>query len=100
MKNRLKKGFSDEKHTLKSDESKSSRENNSYEDFNPLNDFLFSKYMGDENREKILLAFINAILEEFKEKIDSLKILHNKVLPKKSRRSKSMHRRFKSYHRP
>jgi hypothetical protein len=34
------------------------------ERFNPLNDFLFLKYMGEKGDEEQLLAFLNAVLTE------------------------------------
>jgi len=54
-----------------------------FEDYNPLNDFLFSKYMADKDCEEILLSFINALFTEHGEKIDDIKIISNKVIPVK-----------------
>jgi predicted transposase/invertase (TIGR01784 family) len=46
---------------------------------NPLNDFLFMKYMGEVGDEVQLMAFLNAVLKKTKKnKIESIKILENR----------------------
>jgi len=58
--------------------------NNSFESsqrFNPLNDYLFYKVMGEKGDEKQLLGFLNAVLEHSgKEPVESVEILENKSL--------------------
>jgi predicted transposase/invertase (TIGR01784 family) len=51
------------------------------ERLNPLNDYLFLKYMGEPGDEEQLQAFINAILQKTdKDRITSVKIEENKTL--------------------
>ena len=48
---------------------------------NPLNDYLFQKYMGEKGDEEQLISFLNAVLKRTrKEKIIELEILENKTL--------------------
>jgi predicted transposase/invertase (TIGR01784 family) len=58
--------------------------NNSFESsqrFNPLNDYLFYKVMGEKGDEEQLLGFLNAVLgHSGKEPIKSVEILENKAL--------------------
>jgi predicted transposase/invertase (TIGR01784 family) len=50
------------------------------ERFNPLNDFLFLKFMGEEGDEKQCLAFLNAVLgSNSKRPVKLIKILENKT---------------------
>ncbi|MDR2967751.1 MAG: Rpn family recombination-promoting nuclease/putative transposase [Methanobacteriaceae archaeon] len=49
--------------------------------FDPLNDFLFSKFMGSEGCENILLSFFNSIFKEVGiKRIESIDIIDNKFL--------------------
>jgi predicted transposase/invertase (TIGR01784 family) len=49
--------------------------------FNPLNDYLFLKVMGERGAEEQLLAFINAVLADSREKpVKLVKILDNRVI--------------------
>ncbi|MDL2270721.1 Rpn family recombination-promoting nuclease/putative transposase [Methanobrevibacter sp. OttesenSCG-928-I08] len=48
--------------------------------YNPLNDFLFSKYMAEKGCEHILLSFLNALFNEYDKKINSVEIIENKSL--------------------
>jgi predicted transposase/invertase (TIGR01784 family) len=49
--------------------------------FNPLNDYLFLKIMGEEGDEEQLLAFLNAVLADAREDpIKLVKILANRVI--------------------
>jgi predicted transposase/invertase (TIGR01784 family) len=51
--------------------------------FNPLNDFLFFKVMGEKGDEKQLLGFLNAVLgRSGKKPIESLEILENTAFEK------------------
>ena len=48
---------------------------------NPLNDYLFQKYMGEKGDEEQLLSFLNAVLSRTgKDRIASLEIIENKTL--------------------
>ena len=50
------------------------------ERFNPLNDYLFLKLMGEEGDEEQCLAFLNAVLSsKSKQPIKLIKILENKT---------------------
>jgi predicted transposase/invertase (TIGR01784 family) len=52
------------------------------ERLNPLNDFLFLKYMGEKGDEVQLLAFLNAVLQRTgKDNLTSVEIIENKDLP-------------------
>jgi predicted transposase/invertase (TIGR01784 family) len=54
--------------------------NGEEERLNPLNDFLFMKYMGEVGDEVQLMAFLNAVFEKTKKnKIKSIKILENRL---------------------
>ena len=58
--------------------------------FNPLNDYLFFRVMGEKGDEVQLLGFLNAVLDRSgKELIKSLEILENKSFPRKIRDGKS-----------
>jgi predicted transposase/invertase (TIGR01784 family) len=51
--------------------------------FNPLNDFLFFKVMGEKGDERQLLGFLNAVLgRSGKEPIESVEIMENKTFVK------------------
>ncbi|MDR1997668.1 MAG: Rpn family recombination-promoting nuclease/putative transposase [Candidatus Margulisbacteria bacterium] len=51
------------------------------ERLNPLNDFLFMKYMGEKGDEKQLLSFLNAVLKRTEQnKLTAVEILENKTL--------------------
>ena len=51
--------------------------------FNPLNDFLFFKVMGEKGDEKQLIGFLNAVLgRSGKQPIESVEILENKTFIK------------------
>ncbi|MDR3334087.1 MAG: Rpn family recombination-promoting nuclease/putative transposase [Treponema sp.] len=51
------------------------------ERFNPLNDYLFLKIMGEKGDEVQLLAFLNAVLADSRQKpIKLVKILENRVI--------------------
>ncbi|MDR1996801.1 MAG: Rpn family recombination-promoting nuclease/putative transposase [Candidatus Margulisbacteria bacterium] len=51
------------------------------ERLNPLNDFLFMKYMGEKGDETQLLSFLNAVLKRTgQDKLQSVEILENKTL--------------------
>jgi predicted transposase/invertase (TIGR01784 family) len=48
---------------------------------NPLNDYLFMKYMGEKGDEEQLLAFLNAVLQKTgKNGITSVEIIENRML--------------------
>jgi hypothetical protein len=50
------------------------------ERYNPLNDYLFLKFMGEEGAEEQCLAFLNAVLgSKSKQPIRLIKILENKT---------------------
>ncbi len=50
------------------------------ERFNPLNDYLFLKVMGEEGDEEQCLAFLNAVLgSKSKQPLKLIKILENKA---------------------
>ena len=50
------------------------------ERFNPLNDYLFLKLMGEEGDEEQCLAFLNAVLSsKSKQPVKLIKILENKT---------------------
>ena len=52
-----------------------------YEDYDPLNDILFSKYMASKGCEKQFLSFINAVFSYHNEEtVNDIKIINNKVL--------------------
>jgi hypothetical protein len=47
--------------------------------YNPLNDFLFFKVMGEKGDEEQLLGFLNAVLNRHgDEKMSSIEIIENK----------------------
>ena len=49
--------------------------------FNPLNDYLFLKVMGEEGGEGQLLGFLNAVLADSHQKLIKLvKILNNRII--------------------
>ncbi|MDR2966607.1 MAG: Rpn family recombination-promoting nuclease/putative transposase [Methanobacteriaceae archaeon] len=49
--------------------------------FDPMNDFLFSKFMGSEGCEKILLSFFNSVFQEVGIKVmESVDIVDNKFI--------------------
>ena len=51
------------------------------ERFNPLNDFLFLKVMGEKGSEEQLLAFINAVLRRAGDKrLESVEILEDRAI--------------------
>jgi predicted transposase/invertase (TIGR01784 family) len=51
------------------------------ERFNPLNDYLFLKIMGEEGNEEQLLGFLNAVLSDSRQPpITLVKILENRVI--------------------
>jgi predicted transposase/invertase (TIGR01784 family) len=51
------------------------------ERFNPLNDYLFLKIMGEKGDEEQLLAFLNAVLGDSRQKpIRLVKILENRII--------------------
>ncbi|MDR1997915.1 MAG: Rpn family recombination-promoting nuclease/putative transposase [Candidatus Margulisbacteria bacterium] len=51
------------------------------ERLNPLNDFLFMKYMGEKGDETQLLSFLNAVLKRTEQdKLTAVEILENKTL--------------------
>jgi len=50
-------------------------------DFDPLNDFLFSKFMANKCCENILLSFFNSIFQEIKMgKVETIDIVDNKFI--------------------
>jgi predicted transposase/invertase (TIGR01784 family) len=51
------------------------------EAYNPMNDYIFSKYMSEKGMEPVALAFINMMLKAHKKKtIKDLTIIENKAL--------------------
>jgi predicted transposase/invertase (TIGR01784 family) len=55
--------------------------NMSKERLNPLNDYLFMKYMGEEGDEEQLISFLNAVLQKTdKGTIEAVKIRENRTL--------------------
>ncbi|MDR0725013.1 MAG: Rpn family recombination-promoting nuclease/putative transposase, partial [Prevotellaceae bacterium] len=51
------------------------------ERLNPLNDFLFMKYMGEKGDEEQLLSFLQGVLQKTqKDKIVSITILENRLM--------------------
>ncbi|MDR1997054.1 MAG: Rpn family recombination-promoting nuclease/putative transposase, partial [Candidatus Margulisbacteria bacterium] len=51
------------------------------ERLNPLNDFLFMKYMGEKGDEKQLLSFLNAVLKHSGQAgLKAVEILENRTL--------------------
>ncbi|MDR3290795.1 MAG: Rpn family recombination-promoting nuclease/putative transposase [Methanobrevibacter sp.] len=48
--------------------------------FNPLDDYLFSQYMASEGMESKLKSFINAVILEDDDSIDSIDIIANKMI--------------------
>jgi predicted transposase/invertase (TIGR01784 family) len=51
------------------------------ERLNPLNDYLFMKYMGEKGDEEQLIAFLNVVLQKTrKDKVASVTILENKFM--------------------
>jgi len=68
---------------------KPSNNNKPFERYNPLNDFLFFKVMGEKGNEVQLLSFLNAVLEHSstypttgKQPIESVEILENQSFVK------------------
>ena len=58
--------------------------------FNPLDDYLFMKVMGQKGDEIQLLGFLNAVLRRSgKDQLNSVEILENKALPKDTTTGKS-----------
>jgi hypothetical protein len=50
------------------------------ERLNPLNDYLFLKYMGEKGDEEQLLSFLNAVLKRTgKGQLTSVEIVENKA---------------------
>ena len=47
---------------------------------NPLNDYLFGKYLGEEGDEEQLLSFLNAVLKRTRKQVTLVKILENRVI--------------------
>jgi len=58
-------------------------ENEKLGDYNPLNDFLFLKYMAEKGCEQSLMSFINALFNEYGKKVDDIKLISDKVIPVK-----------------
>ncbi|MDR3222751.1 MAG: Rpn family recombination-promoting nuclease/putative transposase, partial [Methanobrevibacter sp.] len=48
--------------------------------FNPLDNYLFSQYMASEGMESQLKSFINAVILEDNESIESVNIIANKLI--------------------
>jgi len=51
------------------------------ERFNPLNDYIFLKIMGEKGDEEQLLAFLNAVLKRPEKQLQSIEIIESKAFP-------------------
>jgi len=69
---------------------KAKNESTYFERFNPLNDFLFFKVMGEKGNEVQLLGFLNAVLQHSgKKTIETIEILENQSYTKDIANGKS-----------